>query len=766
MSLRPHLNRLVTIFLVALGVLSLGAVLGAMTTRVRLQEISTRTSPLQLTTATIRAEIADLTQGLANLTSSTTAAEVATTAASFDTLLIQHAASVERLVALGGSKLESVDPITAAYHELRKTALTSITVASEVGALRSKLLADLNSITKRLGAGGLLDGAEAARVQAEKELNDTTGTSSGRSELIKRLLRIQELITGANGMPDQIRLIENRFKLSPFRDRMTALAQGVEDNLTTNPELSAKLTPAVERMTADVCGEAGLLAIRAKLLAAPDDSNLKTTQADVVKRLNATTTEMRATIAEEVDAAELAVANANAAANKAQRQLILANQALTAVGHASAECELLAALIQGFDERLTVAMFDERKTAIERHLKALTTDLVAIGPTATEASTSAATLTLAILEPQGLSKRVADQIETQAHEAKVQELTQKQLAGVRDAIASTAAEAARKQAETLNGVSRTAGIAVLGILLVGASAIIVAIISARRIGRSILAAEDVQRAQAERLQELLKRIRAGVAALSAAAEELTGSSRGLGVRSTETEARAGAVATASSRIADEVASVSSSAEDANRRLATVSTGATEAAATASEAVGQAQNIRALMDRLQSSTSAIADTIAGISQIAQTTNLLALNATIEAASAGEAGKGFAVVAGEVKGLSRQTSQASDDIARLAKDISDEVGSAATAIADIAAVVARIEQNQAGIASAVQVQEAELGSMLNRLSQAALGCQDIAASVTQVSAASATTSHEAAGLDRLANRLANLSSELDTLCNQQS
>ena len=766
MSLRPHLNRLVTIFLVALVVLSLGAVLGAVTTRMRLQEVSTRTSPLQLTTATIRAEIADLTQGLAKLTNSSTPAEVATTAASFDNLLSQHAASIERLVALGGTKLDSVDPISAAYKELKETALTSITVASEVSTLRAKLLAELTDITKRLGAGGLLDGAEAARLQAEKELSNTTGTSSTTSELIKRLLRIQELITGASGLPDQIRLTDNRYKLNPFRDRMTALAQGVHDNLANNPDLSAKLTPAIEKMTEDISGESGLLAIRTKLLTTPEEVSLKNTQADIVKSLNSTTAQLRATIAEEVDAAELAVANANSAATKAQQQLIKANQELTAAGHAIAECELVAALIQGLDERLTATLFQDRQAAIERHLKILETDLQAVGPAAAEAGKRTAALTVAIKDPTGLSKRVADQIETQAHELKVQEWTQKQLAGVRDAIAATAAEAARKQAETLDGVSRTAGLAVLGILLVGASAIIIAIISARRIGRSILAAEDVQRAQAERLQELLKRIRAGVSALSAAADELTGSSRGLGSRSTETEARAGAVASASSRIADEVASVSSSAEDANRRLATVSTGATEAAATASEAVGQAENIRSLMERLQNSTNGIADTIAVISKIAQTTNLLALNATIEAASAGEAGKGFAVVAGEVKGLSRQTAQASADIARLAQDISTEVSSAATAIADIAAVVARIEQNQAGIASAVQVQESELGNMLTRLSQAAHGCQDIAASVTQVSAASSTTSQEAAGLDRLAHRLAALSSELDTLCNQQS
>ncbi|WP_125154737.1 methyl-accepting chemotaxis protein [Clostridium rectalis] len=60
----------------------------------------------------------------------------------------------------------------------------------------------------------------------------------------------------------------------------------------------------------------------------------------------------------------------------------------------------------------------------------------------------------------------------------------------------------------------------------------------------------------------------------------------------------------------------------------------------------------------------------INEIAEQTNLLALNAAIEAARAGEAGKGFAVVAEEVKKLSQQTKDASDNVRQLILSISQE------------------------------------------------------------------------------------------------
>ncbi|MBF5095350.1 hypothetical protein F1643_13705 [Azospirillum sp. INR13] len=69
----------------------------------------------------------------------------------------------------------------------------------------------------------------------------------------------------------------------------------------------------------------------------------------------------------------------------------------------------------------------------------------------------------------------------------------------------------------------------------------------------------------------------------------------------------------------------------------------------------------VMNSLRSAAEQIASVVKLINAIASQTNLLALNATIEAARAGEAGRGFAVVANEVKALSRQTADATKQIA---------------------------------------------------------------------------------------------------------
>lgn len=71
-------------------------------------------------------------------------------------------------------------------------------------------------------------------------------------------------------------------------------------------------------------------------------------------------------------------------------------------------------------------------------------------------------------------------------------------------------------------------------------------------------------------------------------------------------------------------------------------------------------------------------IGAILNISNQTNLLALNASIEAARAGEAGKGFAVVAEEIRKLSEQTKEASNQITHIIEQLIDDVKKATDSI----------------------------------------------------------------------------------------
>lgn len=70
---------------------------------------------------------------------------------------------------------------------------------------------------------------------------------------------------------------------------------------------------------------------------------------------------------------------------------------------------------------------------------------------------------------------------------------------------------------------------------------------------------------------------------------------------------------------------------------------------------------------------INDLLASIQDVAEQTGLLSLNASIEAARAGEHGRGFSVVAEEIRKLSTNSKQASEEIGSLLKIISADVGS---------------------------------------------------------------------------------------------
>ena len=234
----------------------------------------------------------------------------------------------------------------------------------------------------------------------------------------------------------------------------------------------------------------------------------------------------------------------------------------------------------------------------------------------------------------------------------------------------------------------------------------------------------------------------------------------------------------SSEVSEQASLASTTSENLKRNLQTVAAGtgemsttiqeiaknATESARVAGQAVQMAQDTNSAITKLGESSIEIGQVIKVITSIAGQTNLLALNATIEAARAGEAGKGFAVVANEVKELAKQTAKATDDISVKIAAIQSDTKESVKAIAAIGDIISHINDISGTIATAVEEQSATTNEMSRNLSEAARGSTEIAESMLGVAQATQSTSVGAAGSQKAAETLANMSAELHGLVAQ--
>ncbi|WP_449061193.1 methyl-accepting chemotaxis protein [Planomonospora algeriensis] len=265
----------------------------------------------------------------------------------------------------------------------------------------------------------------------------------------------------------------------------------------------------------------------------------------------------------------------------------------------------------------------------------------------------------------------------------------------------------------------------------------------------------------EALSASMRQISGNATTLAGASAELTTVASGIAGAVDDTTARTRAASAQSQEVSRHVQTVAAGSEEMGQSIREIAQSTSEAARIASSAVSEAERATRTIATLGESSAQIGQVLKLITSIAEQTNLLALNATIEAARAGEMGKGFAVVAGEVKDLAQETAKATDDISTRVAAIQRDTEGAVEVIAKISDVIAKINEYQTTIASAVEEQTATTQEMSRGITDAAAGSDRIAHDIGEVAAAGGQSLRGARQAEQASGEVARTADELREL-----
>jgi len=259
--------------------------------------------------------------------------------------------------------------------------------------------------------------------------------------------------------------------------------------------------------------------------------------------------------------------------------------------------------------------------------------------------------------------------------------------------------------------------------------VLIALVIALVVVRSVVAAIQSLRKQSQELRE-------GTEHVVAAASQVATSAQGLSQQSTH---QAASLQETSASMEQMASMTRKNAENAVQ----ASELATEVAQQVQNSNGTPDEMVASMTAIRESSNKVAKIIKAIDEIAFQTNILALNAAVEAARAGEAGMGFAVVAGEVRSLAQRSAQAAKDTAILLEESimrsqegTGRVEHVAQSISSITDNVLRVR----GMVEEVRQASAQQSQGIDQVTQALAQMESVTQSTAATAEESAAASEE--------------------------